>query len=106
MEVLAAAVGALVTGAGQILCSKMKLQSNHVDLEREMRSLMERRNAVEIERIRAYVQGREIRAEVVTWLKDVQKLRGRANLIPEPPQEQWSIFLGLQFGIKPLHQKL
>ena len=86
MEVLAAAAGALATVAGQILCSNMKLQSNHVDLEKEMRSLMDRRHVVEFERRRADGQGQEIRAEVVTWLEDVEKLLGRTNLIPEPPQ--------------------
>ncbi len=86
MEVLAAAVGALVTVAGEILCSKMKLQPNHVDLEREMRSLMARRGVVEFERSRADGQGQEMRAEVVTWLEYVEKLLGRTNLILEPPQ--------------------
>uniref|UniRef100_A0A2N9HXG6 Uncharacterized protein n=1 Tax=Fagus sylvatica TaxID=28930 RepID=A0A2N9HXG6_FAGSY len=106
MEVLAAAVGALVTVAGQILCSKMKLQSNHVDLEREMRSLMDRRHVVEFERRRADGQGQEIREEVVTWLEDVEKLLGRTNLIPEPPQGSLNCWVGKTTLVRTLNNEL
>uniref|UniRef100_A0A2N9F406 NB-ARC domain-containing protein n=1 Tax=Fagus sylvatica TaxID=28930 RepID=A0A2N9F406_FAGSY len=105
MEVLAAAVGALVTVAGQILCSKMKLQSNHVDLKREMRSLMDRRHVVEFERRRADGQGQEIRAEVVTWLEDVEKLLGRTNLIPEPPQGSLNCWVGKTTLVRTLNNE-
>uniref|UniRef100_A0A7N2LYZ2 NB-ARC domain-containing protein n=1 Tax=Quercus lobata TaxID=97700 RepID=A0A7N2LYZ2_QUELO len=91
MEVVAAAVGALVTSTGELLCScvcskiniTVNLQSNLVALEKEMKCLMDRRKEVKHETEIAEKVGNEIRAQVVTWLEDVEKLQLRVNPIQE-----------------------
>ncbi|KAL4645124.1 hypothetical protein ACB092_02G213700 [Castanea dentata] len=91
MEVVAAAVGALVTSTGELLCScvcskiniTVNLQSNLVALEKEMKCLMDRRKEVKHETEIAEKVGNEIRAQVVTWLEDAEKLQLRVNPIQE-----------------------
>ncbi|KAM3757363.1 hypothetical protein ACB098_02G182200 [Castanea mollissima] len=91
MEVVAAAVGAIVTSTGELLCScvcskiniTVNLQSNLVALEKEMKCLMDRRKEVKHETEIAEKVGNEIRAQVVTWLEDAEKLQLRVNPIQE-----------------------
>ncbi|KAL4613908.1 hypothetical protein ACB092_07G016300 [Castanea dentata] len=81
MEVVAAAVGALVTTTSQLLCScvssktntTFNLHSNLAAVEEEMKSLTDP----------AEKEGKEIRPQVVTWLKDVETLQPRVNAIQE-----------------------
>ena len=76
MEMVGAAVGALVTTTSKLLCSfvssKTKTTFNlHSDLaavEKEMKSLMDRRKEVKHEKEATEKEGNEIRAQVVTWL--------------------------------------
>ncbi|KAM4087688.1 hypothetical protein ACB094_07G014100 [Castanea mollissima] len=89
MEVVAAAVGALVTTTSQLLCScvssktntTFNLHSNLAAVEEEMKSLTDRIEEVKRETEAAEREGKEIRAQVVTWLKDVETLQPRVNAI-------------------------
>ncbi|KAF3968903.1 hypothetical protein CMV_007265 [Castanea mollissima] len=89
MEVVAAAVGALVTTTSQLLCSCVSSKTNttfnlHSNLDAvvaEMKSLTDRIEEVKRETEAAEKEGKEIRAQVVTWLKDVETLQPRVNAI-------------------------
>ncbi|XP_075674305.1 disease resistance protein At4g27190-like isoform X2 [Castanea sativa] len=89
MEVVAAAVGALVTTTSQLLCScvssktntTFNLHSNLAAVEEEMKSLTDRIEEVKRETEAAEKEGKDIRAQVVTWLKDVETLQPRVNAI-------------------------
>ncbi|KAL4613914.1 hypothetical protein ACB092_07G016700 [Castanea dentata] len=91
MEVVAAAVGALVTTTSQLLCScvssktntTFNLHSNLAAVEEEMKSLTDRIEEVKRETEAAEKEGKEIRPQVVTWLKDVETLQPRVNAIQE-----------------------
>ncbi|KAM3744342.1 hypothetical protein ACB098_06G045900 [Castanea mollissima] len=87
--VVGAVVGALVTKPVNLLCScvgsKIKttvnLKSNIAAVEKEMKSLMDRIKEVKHEKEANEKEGNEIRAQVVTWLEDVEKLQLRVNPI-------------------------
>ncbi|KAF3970979.1 hypothetical protein CMV_005385 [Castanea mollissima] len=91
MEVVAAAVGALVTTTSELLCScvssktntTFNLHSNLAAVEEEMKSLTDRIKEVKRETEAADKEGKEIRAQVETWLKDVETLQPRVNAIQE-----------------------
>ncbi|KAM4092541.1 hypothetical protein ACB094_06G047500 [Castanea mollissima] len=80
--VVGAVVGALVTKPVNLLCScvgsKIKttvnLKSNIAAVEKEMKSLMDRIKEVKHEKEANEKEGNEIRAQVVTWLEDVDKI--------------------------------
>ena len=88
MEVVGAAVGALVTTTSELLyscvSSKTKttfnLHSNLAAVDLQMKSLKDRREEVKGETEAAKKEGNEIRSEVVTWLQDVETLQpGRSE---------------------------
>ena len=89
MEVVGAVFGALVIKPANLLCScvssktktTVNLQSNIDAVEREMKSIMDRKKDVEHETETTKKEGNEIRAQVVTWLEDVEKLQLRVNPI-------------------------
>ena len=95
MQVLAASVGAVLGAVlkpiSDLLCSYVgsktkttfNLQSNIDAVEREMKSIMDRKKDVEHETETTKKEGNEIRAEVITWLEDVEKLQRRVNPILE-----------------------
>ncbi|KAM3741658.1 hypothetical protein ACB098_07G012800 [Castanea mollissima] len=91
MEVVAAAVGALVTTTSQLLCScvssktntTFNLHSNLAAVEEEMKSLTDRIKEVKRETEAADKEGKEIRPQVLTWLEDVATLQPRVNAIQE-----------------------
>ena len=76
MEVVGAAVGALVATTSDLLCSCVSsktnttfhLHSNLDAVEEEMKSLTDRIKEVKRETEAADKEGNEIRAQVVTWL--------------------------------------
>ncbi|KAM3741668.1 hypothetical protein ACB098_07G013800 [Castanea mollissima] len=89
MEVVAAAVGALVATTSELLCScvssktntTVNLHSNLAAVEKEMESLTVHIEVVKRETEAAEKEGKEIRAQVVIWLKDVETLQPRVNAI-------------------------
>ncbi|KAM3741664.1 hypothetical protein ACB098_07G013400 [Castanea mollissima] len=89
MEVVAAAVGALVTTTSQLLCScvssktntTFNLHSNLAAVEKEMESLTVHIEEVERKTEAAKKEGKEIKAQVVIWLKDVETLQPRVKAI-------------------------
>ncbi|KAL0000956.1 hypothetical protein SO802_014737 [Lithocarpus litseifolius] len=89
MEVVGAAVGALVATTSKLLCScvssktntTFNLHSNLAAVEQEMKSLTDRKKEVKRETEATEKEGNEIRAQVVTWLKDVEMLQPRVNAI-------------------------
>jgi disease resistance protein RPS2 len=91
MEVAGAAVGAVLGPICKLLCgcvsSKMttalNLPSNLDVLVTQMKSLVDRREEVKDENEAAKKEGKEIRAQVVTWLEDVEKLELKVNPIQE-----------------------
>lgn len=74
--VVGAVFGALVIKPANLLCScvgsktktTVNLQSNIAAVEKEMKSLMDRRKEVKHEKEATEKEGNEIRAQVVTWL--------------------------------------
>ncbi|KAL4619209.1 hypothetical protein ACB092_06G063400 [Castanea dentata] len=91
MEVLAAAVGALVVTPAKLLChcvcskinTTINVQSNLDDVEKEMKSLTDRRKEIIHETEAAKKEGSQIRAPIITWLEDVEQLQPRVNRIHE-----------------------
>uniref|UniRef100_A0A2N9HQT7 AAA+ ATPase domain-containing protein n=1 Tax=Fagus sylvatica TaxID=28930 RepID=A0A2N9HQT7_FAGSY len=91
MEVAGAAVGAVLGPICKLLCgcvsSKMttalNLPSNLDVLVTQMKSLVDRREEVKDENEAAKKEGKEIRAQVVTWLVDVENLELKVNPIQE-----------------------
>ncbi len=91
MQVAGAAVGAVLGPICNLLCgcvsSKMttalNLPSNLDVLVTQMKSLVDRREEVKDENEAAKKEGKEIRAQVVTWLEDVEKLELKVNPIQE-----------------------
>ncbi|XP_075671424.1 disease resistance protein At4g27190-like [Castanea sativa] len=89
MEVVGAAVGALVATTSELLCScvssktktTFNLHSDVAAVEQEMKSLTDRIKEVKGETEAAEKEGHKIRAQVVTWLKDVETLQPRVNAI-------------------------
>ncbi|KAM3741667.1 hypothetical protein ACB098_07G013700 [Castanea mollissima] len=89
MELVGAAVSALVTTTSQLLCScvssktntTFNLHSNLAAVEEEMKSLTDRIEEVKRETEAAEKEGKEIRALVVTWLKDMETLQPRVKAI-------------------------
>ncbi|GMY31433.1 disease resistance protein At4g27190-like, partial [Fagus crenata] len=87
MELAGAAVGAVLGPICNLLCgcvnSKMtttlKLRSNLDVLVKEMQSLVDRRVDVKNVKEVAEKKGYVIRAEVVTWLEDVEKFELKVN---------------------------
>ena len=91
MEVLAVAVGALVVTPAKLLCNcvcskintTINVQSNLDDVEKEMKSLIDRRKEIIHETKAAKKERSQIRAPVITWLEDVEVLQPRVNRIHE-----------------------
>ncbi|KAL4613909.1 hypothetical protein ACB092_07G016200 [Castanea dentata] len=89
MEVVGAAVGALVATTSELLCScvssktstTFNLHSNLAAVEKEMESLKVHIEVVIRVREAAEKEGKEIGAQVVIWLKDVATLLTRVNAI-------------------------
>ena len=89
MEVVGAAVGALVATTSKLFCScvgsKTKtifdLHSNLAAVEQEMKSLTDRIKEVKGETEAAKKEGKKIRSEVVTWLQDVETLQPGVDAI-------------------------
>ncbi|KAL4613911.1 hypothetical protein ACB092_07G016400 [Castanea dentata] len=89
MEVVGAAVGALVATTSELLCSCVRskinttfnLHSNLAAVEKEMESLTVHIEVVKRETEAAEKEGKEIKAQVVIWLKDVETLQPRVNAI-------------------------
>ncbi|KAL4619206.1 hypothetical protein ACB092_06G063100 [Castanea dentata] len=89
MEVVGAAVGALVATTSELLCScvssktktTFNLHSDVAAVEQEMKSLTDRIKEVKGETEAAEKEGHKIRTQVVTWLKDVETLQPRVNAI-------------------------
>nr|POF02034.1 disease resistance protein [Quercus suber] len=91
MEVLAAAVGALVITPAKLLCNcvcskintTINVQSNLDNVEKEMKSLIDRRKEIIHDTEAAKKEGSQIRAPIITWLEDVEQLQPRVNRIHE-----------------------
>ncbi|KAM3693839.1 hypothetical protein ACJW31_07G014600 [Castanea mollissima] len=91
MEVVGAAVGALVAKTSELLCScvssktntTFNLHSNLDAVEKEMESLTVHIEVVKRETEAAEKEGKEIKAQVVIWLKDVETLQPRVKAIQE-----------------------
>ena len=92
MEVAATAIGALLKATGELFCccvcskintTDVNLQSNLDALVMEIKNLMNRRKEVEDAKEVAEKEGYEIKAQVVKWLEDVEKLQLRVNPIQE-----------------------
>ena len=89
MEVVGAAVGALVATTSELLCScvssktktTFNLHSNLAAVEQEMKSLTDRIKEVKGETEAAGKEGNKIRSEVVTWLQDVERVQSRVDAI-------------------------
>uniref|UniRef100_A0A2N9F2T7 Protein kinase domain-containing protein n=1 Tax=Fagus sylvatica TaxID=28930 RepID=A0A2N9F2T7_FAGSY len=90
MEVAATAIGALLKATGELFCccvcskintTDVNLQSNLDALDMEIKNLMNRRKEVEDDKKVAEKEGYEIKAQVVKWLEDVEKLQLRVNPI-------------------------
>ncbi|KAK4557599.1 hypothetical protein RGQ29_007377 [Quercus rubra] len=89
MEVVGAAVGALVATTSELLCScvssktktTFNLHSNLAAVEQEMKSLTDRIKEVKGETEAAEKEGNKIRSEVVTWLQDVERVQSRVDAI-------------------------
>ncbi|XP_050264220.1 disease resistance protein At4g27190-like [Quercus robur] len=89
MEVVGAAVGALVATTSDLLCScvssktntTFNLHSNLAAVEQEMKSLTDRIKEVKDETEAAEKEGNKIRSEVVTWLQDVETLQPGVDAI-------------------------
>ena len=89
MEVVGAAVGALVATTSGLLCwcvrSKIKttfnLHSNLAAVEQGMKSLTDRIKEVKGATEAAEKEGNKIKAEVVTWLQDVETLQPGVDAI-------------------------
>jgi hypothetical protein len=94
MEVAATAIGALLKATGELFCccvcskintTDVNLQSNLYALDMKMKNLMNRRKEVEDAIEVAEKEGYEIKAQVVNWLEDVEKLQ----LCVNPSQEDY-----------------
>ncbi|GMY31328.1 putative serine/threonine-protein kinase [Fagus crenata] len=92
MEVAATAIGALLKATGELFCccvcskintTDVNLQSNLDALVMEIKNLMNRRKEVEDAKEVAEKEGYEIKAQVVKWLEDVEKLQLRVNPLQE-----------------------
>ena len=92
MEVAATAIRALFKATGELFCccvcskintTDVNLQSNLDALVMEIKNLMNRRKEVEDAKEVAEKEGYEIKAQVVKWLEDVEKLQLRVNPIQE-----------------------
>uniref|UniRef100_A0A7N2N248 AAA+ ATPase domain-containing protein n=1 Tax=Quercus lobata TaxID=97700 RepID=A0A7N2N248_QUELO len=89
MEVVGAAVGALVATTSQLLCScvssktntTFNFHSNLAAVDQEMKSLTDRIKEVKGETEAAEKQGNKITSEVVTWLQDVETLQPGVDAI-------------------------
>ena len=89
MEVVVAGFGALVATTSEHLCScvysktntTVNLHSNLAAVEEEMRSLTDHIIEVKRETEAAEKEGNELRAQVVTWLRNVETLQPRVNAI-------------------------
>ena len=89
MEVVGAAVGALVATTSDLLCScvssktntTFNLHSNLGAVEQGMKSLTDRIKQVKGETEAAKKEGNKIRSEVVTWLQDVETLQPGVDAI-------------------------
>ncbi|KAF3947792.1 hypothetical protein CMV_026126 [Castanea mollissima] len=66
---------------GSKIKTTVNLKSNIAAVEKEMKSLMDRIKEVKHEKEANEKEGNEIRAQVVTWLEDVEKLQLRVNPI-------------------------
>ncbi|GMY31499.1 disease resistance protein At4g27190-like [Fagus crenata] len=83
MELAAAAFGAVLTPICNFLCgcvtskitTALTLRSNLDAKDKEMEKLVDRRKEVEDEKEVAEKEGNVIRAQVVKWLEDVEKLQ-------------------------------
>ena len=83
MEAVASSVGAMVaqpakllwSGVCSIINTTVNLRSNLAALCKEMKGLMDRREEVKHETEAAEKVGNEIRAQVGTWLKQVENLQ-------------------------------
>ncbi|KAM3699123.1 hypothetical protein ACJW31_05G001700 [Castanea mollissima] len=90
MEVLSSSISLVVTPARLLckcVCSKINttinVQSNLEDVEKEMKSLIDRREEILHETEAAKKEGSQIRVPVITWLEDVEVLQPRVNRIHE-----------------------
>ncbi|GMY10183.1 disease resistance protein At4g27190-like [Fagus crenata] len=91
MEIATAAVGAVLGPISNLLCgcvsSKMtttlNLLSNRDIIVKNMDELVDRREEVKDETEAAVKEGKDILAQVVTWLEDVEKLELKVNPIQE-----------------------
>ena len=89
MEVVVAGFGALLATTSEHLCScvysktntTVNLHSNLATVEEEMRSLTDRIIEVKRETEAVEKEGNELRAQVVTWLRNVETLQPRVNAI-------------------------
>ncbi|KAM4097612.1 hypothetical protein ACJW30_07G014500 [Castanea mollissima] len=89
MEVVGAAIGALVATTSELLCScvssktntTVNLHSNLAVVEKEMECLTVHIEVVKRVMEAAEKEGKEIGAQVVIWLKDVETLQPRVNAI-------------------------
>ncbi|KAF3968899.1 hypothetical protein CMV_007261 [Castanea mollissima] len=89
MELVGATVGALVATTSELLCScansktntTFNLHSNLAAVEKEMESLTVHIEVVKRETEAAEKEGKEIKAQVVIWLKDVETLQPRVKAI-------------------------
>ena len=83
MELAAAAFGAVLAPICNFLCgcvtskitTALTLRSNLDAKDKDMKSLLDRRKEVEDEKKEAEKEGNVIRAQVVKWLDDVEKLQ-------------------------------
>uniref|UniRef100_A0A2N9HSD1 Uncharacterized protein n=1 Tax=Fagus sylvatica TaxID=28930 RepID=A0A2N9HSD1_FAGSY len=83
MELAAAGCGAVLTPICNFLCgcvtskitTTLNLRSKLDDMVKDMKSLLDRREVVEDEKEAAEREGNVIRAQVVKWLGDVEKLQ-------------------------------
>ena len=89
LEGVVAGFGALVATTSELLCScvcfktntTVNLHSNLAAVEEEMRNLTDRIIEVKRETEAAEKEGNELRAQVVTWLRNVETLQPRVNAI-------------------------
>ncbi|GMY39442.1 disease resistance protein At4g27190-like [Fagus crenata] len=83
MELAAAALGAVLAPICNFLCgcvtskitTTLNLRSKLDDMVKDMKSLLDRREVVKDEKEAAEREGNVIRAQVVKWLGDVEKLQ-------------------------------
>jgi hypothetical protein len=106
MEVVGAVVGEVVVATGRVLCSSIyskmntvKFQSNLDVLKKEMECLLALRNGVQNEMGLAEQEEKVVITQVIEWLKKVEELQLKVNLIQAVKLSQLSLNCSKQYRI-------